>query len=346
MRNVGWGAVIALVSWLAVGAFRRYALSHGVLDVPNERSSHAAPTPRVGGAGALVAIAIGLTLVEPIIWSGRTGVAMLAVVPTAIVGWLDDHGHVLPVRSRFLAHMASGFLILPLAVQGLASPAVVVLAALAWLLATVSAINVINFMDGIDGLIGAQTAIFGAHLMLLSHGGGITWGVGLSLAAAMLGFLVWNWAPARVFLGDVGSGSLAVLGLIGGVLAWQLRVVPFVGVFLPLLPIFLDASVTIARRARRGEQVTAAHRQHLYQRLANDARLGHATVSSLYGIAAALGSVVVLVVTTRPRAGYAAYAAAILGAGVIAEGLIRRRTGGIQMAPVGTPERQERGEAG
>jgi Fuc2NAc and GlcNAc transferase len=324
-------AFIALVSWLAVGAFRRYSLSRGILDVPNERSSHAAPTPRVGGAGALLAIAIGLTVLQgPAIWYGRTGVALLAVLPTAVVGWLDDHRYALPVRRRFLAHLASGFLILPLALQRLESPVAVALAAAAWLFAAVSAINVINFMDGIDGLIGAQAAIFGIHLVVLSSAGTDSRGIGLSLAAAMVGFLIWNWAPARVFLGDVGSGSLAVLGLVGGILAWQRIATPFVGVFLPLLPIFLDASATIVKRAARGEQVTAAHRQHLYQRLANDARLGHAAVSALYAMTAAIGSAVAVLFPAPPFVAYGGYAAGVLGAGVLGELAVRSRAQGRQ----------------
>jgi UDP-N-acetylmuramyl pentapeptide phosphotransferase/UDP-N-acetylglucosamine-1-phosphate transferase len=304
---------VAVTSWLLVAVLREYALAQGLLDVPKERSSHAVPTPRGGGIGPVAATIIGYIVAVPesaLDW--RIMVALAGVLPTAYAGWLDDKIS-LPVWPRVAAHLASGVLILPLALGSSPPTMVTILLGAAWLVATVSAINVVNFIDGIDGLIGLQSLVFAAHLAMLGgidSPGGI---LGLALAAASAGFLIWNWAPARIFLGDAGSGSVAVLCLTGGILVWKAGNWPFVAVFLPLLPIFLDATVTILRRARRGEDLTSAHRSHLYQRLANDGRWGHARVSLLYGGVAAVGSLIVLF--TQPEwlpVGIAFYAAGVV----------------------------------
>jgi UDP-N-acetylmuramyl pentapeptide phosphotransferase/UDP-N-acetylglucosamine-1-phosphate transferase len=290
---------VAAVSWLSVGALTRYALTRGVLDTPKERSSHVAPTPRGGGAGLVASAIAGFLFAAP---AGAidlpVALALLGVLPTAVAGWIDDHGS-LPIIPRLAAHVASALLLLPLAI-GFGFPAwIVVLLALGWMFATVSAINVVNFIDGIDGLIGLQAVVFGFHLAVLAEGGSAARVYGVILAAASAAFLAWNWAPARVFLGDVGSGSVAVLGLIGGILVWRAGSWSFIAVFLPLFPIFLDASVAIVRRLRRNEPVTVAHRSHLYQRLANERRWGHAKVSLLYGATAATATIALMSVKSK-----------------------------------------------
>jgi Fuc2NAc and GlcNAc transferase len=300
-RHIALVTGVGALSWVLVGVIRRYSLRRGVLDQPTSRSSHAVPMPRGGGAGLVVAAIAGFLIGAADQWSDwRVLLAILATVPTAVVGWLDDHGS-LPVLPRFLAHLSSGLLLLPLALLPGLSPIATLFLSAAWLFATVSAINVVNFMDGIDGLIGLQALIFGAHLALLSAAETPAQTFGTVLAAASAAFLLWNWSPARIFLGDIGSGALAVLGVIGGLLVWRAGEWPFVAIFLPLFPVFLDASVTLARRARRGEPLTVAHRTHLYQRLANEAGWGHARVSALYGLAAATGALVVLLAPPQWR---------------------------------------------
>jgi Fuc2NAc and GlcNAc transferase len=291
-------AVLLLVagsaSWILVGLIRRYAISRNVVAQPTARGSHQAPIPRGGGAGLVIA-AIGCFIaaigVDAMDW--KLAFALAGVVPAAAVGWIDDHAS-LPVLPRVAAHVASGLLIAPLAV-GEATSVSAAAAVVLWTVITVSAINVVNFMDGLDGLIALQAVIFGAHLAFLggdgNHAGQL---LGLSLAGAAAGFLIWNWAPAKIFLGDVGSGSLAVLGVIGGILAWRRSGFQFIAVFLPLFPIFLDALITVLRRLRRGESLTQAHRQHLYQRLANEMGLGHARVAAAYGLSAIIASALVL----------------------------------------------------
>ena len=224
------------------------------------------------------------------LWSSAAAVTLIASV-----GWANDHRS-MGIGSRLAAHTIGGALLLPLALVPSPVPDWLGLFAAAWwILGAVSAINIVNFMDGIDGLIGLQAMVYGAHLALA--GGSDAVGVlGAALVGAATGFLAWNWAPARIFLGDVGSGSLGLLFVVGGLLLMRERGIGVVAAFLPLFPAFLDSTVTLTRRVWRRESITQAHRSHLYQRLANGG-WGHARVSILYAGVAAAGSLVAL---TRP----------------------------------------------
>lgn len=306
---------VAAMSFILVGALRRYAIARGILDHPKERSSHSVATPRGGGAGVIIAAFIGYVFLAPagaLDW--RIVLALLGVIPTAIAGWLDDHGHVPPLQ-RLGAHIASAVLLVPLAIEARTGAPFTLLIAAGWIAATVAAVNVVNFIDGIDGLVGGQALVFGVHVWLLGEAGSPGDVLGLALAAASAGFLIWNWAPARIFLGDVGSGSLAVIGVIAGMLVWRADSWPFVAIFLPLFPIFLDAAATIIQRARRGERLTSPHRSHLYQRLARDNRWGHARVSLLYAALAGSATFTVLVIPMRwlfwACAGYGVFVAVL-----------------------------------
>ncbi len=293
-------ALAAVLSAFAVRAVRWYALHRDVVDHPTERSSHAAPTPRGGGLGLLVAMVAAFAVARlawPPTHRGTPSTALLlalgGVLLTAVVGWLDDHGG-LSVRERLRAHVGAGALAVPLAlaVHVGEAPWLLVLLATWWIFFTVSAINVVNFIDGIDGMIGAQAFVFGAHLLLLAEPGGVPAAGSAALMGASLGFLLWNWSPARIFLGDVGSGALGAFFIINALAVAAEGAVSPVQALLPLYPIFLDATVTLVRRARRGERVSEAHRQHLYQRLANGG-WGHARVSALFAVAAAVAIPVV-----------------------------------------------------
>jgi UDP-N-acetylmuramyl pentapeptide phosphotransferase/UDP-N-acetylglucosamine-1-phosphate transferase len=290
-RSISVTLLAAVLSVMLVRAAIAVAHRRGTIDLPNERSSHSAPTPRGGGVGLVLAfLAAGLLSLGAkggprVAFEAPVVLAALAVVVTALVGWVDDHRGV-AVRARLLVHGMAGCLILPLVAPLL--PPVGVLAVLAagwWALWVVSSINVVNFVDGIDGMIGLQALVFGVHCMLAGDAGGSAALFGALLAGASGGFLFWNWSPARIFLGDVGSGTLGVLFVIGGALLAREGRFGFVAAFLPLAPIFLDASVTLVARARRGVRLGEAHREHLYQRLANGG-LGHPSVTVLYALAA------------------------------------------------------------
>jgi Fuc2NAc and GlcNAc transferase len=146
--------------------------------------------------------------------------------------------------------------------------------------------------------------VYGVFLFVLLPTDNFGSKFGLVVAAACCGFLVWNWEPAKLFMGDVGSGPLGLLFVIGGALA--LANARSVVVFLPLFPLFLDALLTLILRFRRGERVTDAHRAHLYQRVVSSG-VRHSVVSSVYALAAAIGAFVAVAVN-RAQVGWTAFA--------------------------------------
>ena len=263
-------------SWLLTGLARRYALHRQILDHPGDRSLHSAPTPRGGGVGIVVivlaaAAALGSAGALP------PGVAPAVVgggLAVALVGWRDDVSGVTPgVRAgvHLLAALWSLWWLggLP-AIQVGASG--VSLGHWGWLvgaLVIVWAINLYNFMDGIDGLAGAEAVCVGVGGgILLLVGGARGLGIlALAIAAAAAGFLLWNWAPARIFMGDVGSGFVGFLIGVMAVASERAGAVPLL-VWILLGGVFVvDATVTLNRRILRGERWYAPHRTHAYQRL-------------------------------------------------------------------------------
>jgi UDP-N-acetylmuramyl pentapeptide phosphotransferase/UDP-N-acetylglucosamine-1-phosphate transferase len=255
----------ALAVRLVLGHLRR----RRILDRPNERSSHAVPTPRGGGIGILVVLLPALVIHGHATGSLKTAaiVAALAVL-LAIVSWIDDTRglRALPrLAAHALAAVIGSFLIEGPVLQGWVPfwlDRALLIAAWVWF------INLTNFMDGIDGITGAEMAAIGGGLFALSLigqdpdlGDGVP---ALMLAAAALGFLVWNWHPARVFMGDVGS---VPLGFLAG---WLLLDAAAQGALVPVLIIPLyysaDATLTLIRRLLRGARVWEAHREHWYQR--------------------------------------------------------------------------------
>jgi Fuc2NAc and GlcNAc transferase len=320
----------AAAAALAVGGVRRYAVARSILDLPNERSSHDVPTPSGGGLGVILpflailggVLAVGGGLTAPL------ALALVAILTLAITGWIDDRAGV-SVPARLLVHVATALAILPVALIPTSDPAspvgvvvtgVTVLAAAAWFFAGVSAINIVNFMDGIDGLVGSNLVLFGVHLALLATPGSPAYSWGLLLAATCAGFLAWNWPPARIFLGDAGSGALGLAAVTGGALLIRGHGLHPLAAFLPLYPLFLDAAATLARRILRKERIWEAHRSHLYQRLANGG-WGHRKVTLLY---AAAGGVGVLVAALWPAPLGPVLAAAYLLAGLAAGALLNR----------------------
>ncbi|MBM3519111.1 MAG: glycosyl transferase [Alphaproteobacteria bacterium] len=300
----------ALLPWL-----RRQAL-----DRPNPRSSHAAPTPRGGGIAVLSALALGWVVAA---FAGAGTPAALAPLglglALAAFSWIDDR-HGLPVVFRLAAQggaVAAGIALLPadaLVFQGLLPVAWDRIAAGAlWLWF----VNLYNFMDGIDGIAGCETAAIGAGAAIVA---GLVPGAaalaphGLVTAAAALGFLWWNWAPAKVFLGDVGSVG------IGYLLGWLLLMLAIEGAWAAalLLPLYhlADATLTLARRALRGDALWRAHASHGYQRAART--LGHAAVSRAV-LCLDLGLIALSVAT---RAAPALTAAALILGGVLSGTLL------------------------
>ncbi|HTZ35893.1 MAG TPA: glycosyltransferase family 4 protein [Stellaceae bacterium] len=248
-----------------------------MLDLPNERSSHVVPTPRGGGIAVIgTSVAAWLALGAAGMLPPGIVVVALAGAGLALVSWLDDlHG--LSPGLRLLAQfaaVAAGMWVLPhgAVFQGWLPPGLdAIAAALLW----VWFVNLFNFMDGIDGIAGSEAAAIGAGIVLVAAGDPVSTLPAAAVVAAALGFLVWNWAPARIFLGDVGSVPLGYL--LGYLLyALALRGAWAAALILPLY-FLADATLTLLRRLARGERVWQAHREHFYQR-AVQLGLGHAAV--------------------------------------------------------------------
>lgn len=250
------------------------------MDHPNERSLHATPTPRIGGIGIMAGIgAASLVMAD----SGLLPV-MLGAFALAGVSLADDVRG-LPVRVRFLAHFV-------VAAGGLFALGLTGWMLLAGTLAVVWMTNLYNFMDGSDGLAGGMAAIgFGALACAAWLGGAPGLAVfNAAIAAAALAFLRYNFPPARLFMGDAGSIPLGFLAAAVGILGTRQGVWHWSFPLLAFSPFIVDASVTLARRALRGEKVWRAHRDHYYQRLV---RMGYSH-RRLAGIAYALMAVAAL----------------------------------------------------
>lgn len=319
----------AILSALVVAIVRRWALRMSILDQPNERSSHSQPTPRGGGIAIVVLTTVALLVAAPLAgWSAlRTGALVAASLLVAGTSWLDDLRH-LPSALRLAVHItAAGMVIaafggwdrIPVPFAGqVETGAVGIALTLVWI---VGLTNAYNFMDGIDGIAGGQAitagtgwALLGAHL-----GEPVIAVAGLVMAGSAAGFLLHNWQPARVFMGDVGSAFLgfllASLAVIG---ARRTADMALAGVLL-VWPFVFDASLTFLRRLFRGENVFEPHRNHLYQRLV---RVGfsHSFVAAVYLALAATGALAAVAVAkgatgagTWATAGVLALAAGLWG---------------------------------
>ena len=280
--------LVAVVSAVLVGVVRKIALMHGVMDHPTERGSHSLPTPRGGGLGAVASIVMSFGGIAVV--SARAGMTLasttiiaagiVACMAVATIGWMDDRRGV-PVRVRLAVHLIGGLAVGALSLAGNTLPALTAVLFAWWVFWTVSSINLVNFMDGINGLVASQISIFAASLMLFGWQSSVSTWYAAAVAAACLGFLPWNFPRARIFLGDVGSGSLGYLVPFVALLIMQETGIGIIRAHLPLLPLFADATVTIMQRWRRSESLTKPHRSHLYQRLANGG-LGHTRVTLLY----------------------------------------------------------------
>lgn len=265
---------VALASLLMTAGLRRYALARSIIDIPNARSSHSTPTPRGGGVAIVVALlmilpvlnALGLAAFEYTVALGGGGALV------AIVGFMDDHGHI-AARWRLLGHFIAAVWAL-MWLKGLAPLSLFGMSVnLSWLGHALAAfylvwlLNLYNFMDGIDGIASVEavlTCLSASLLYVLSGLIEFIWPPML-LAAAVLGFLFWNFPPAKIFMGDAGSGFLGIaLGIISLHAAWVSPVLFWV--WLILLGVFIvDATVTLVRRFVRGDRVYEAHRSHAYQ---------------------------------------------------------------------------------
>lgn len=269
--------LLAVLSAVTTGWMRNYAIRKRLMDVPNERSSHRSPTPRSGGVAIVATIMFGL-LISYLLDRVSGSIAFTLAAGggiVAAVGFLDDRGHV-AIHLRMLVHLAAAALVLSVIGGKIALPVPWAQSGLVWLAAVLSLlwivwlINLFNFMDGIDGIaaIESVTVMAGAAFLLWSGQQ-----PQLALAAAIVacassGFLILNWPPAKIFMGDVGSGylgfMLAAMALLTNAAAEQLF-----WIWPILLGVFIvDATLTLIRRILRGDRFFEAHRLHAYQHAA------------------------------------------------------------------------------
>lgn len=255
-------------------------------DIPNERSLHVRPIPRVGGWGMMPVIVLAILLVAPSLWLIAIGVAILAAVSQ-----IDDRRG-LPARVRFAAHFV---VVLALIVIYPAPVPWWYLAALAFLMLWL--VNLYNFMDGSDGLAGGMALFgFGAYTVAALVGPAPARELGWACAAvagAAGGFLLFNFHPAKIFLGDAGSIPTGFLAGALGYWGWRSGAWPIWFPALVFSPFIGDASVTLVRRLLRGEKFWQAHREHYYQRMVR-LGTGHAATALTWYLVMLAGIILAL----------------------------------------------------
>ena len=271
-------ALVALAAWAISGLVLRTLTHFNIVDRPNHRSSHSRPCPRGGGLALIPVILVTWLICTA--WLGALPglfTAVFGAALLALVSWIDD---LRSLRARIRLAVQIVAVLIGLAAMGNLPGATTAapffqgllpawldgaLAALLWLWF----INLFNFMDGIDGITGAQSIALGVGLTASAGLAGLDLSMillPLLIAAACAGFLPWNWQPARIFLGDVGSVPLGYL------FGWLLLLTAREGLWAValILPLYYlaDASLTLLQRLKRRENPARAHREHFYQRAA------------------------------------------------------------------------------
>lgn len=313
MKHIGLALAASLLGWSLTGLVLMAVRNAQHLALPTERGLHKNPTP-VGGGLGLVGAALVLWLIVAWPLSPVAITVAAAIIALALLSWVDDRSP-LPPAVRFAAqaivvavmlwrlpHDARIAATLPLALERAAL-------CIAWLWM----LNLTNFMDGIDGLAGVEAVSVGlgyALLTMLSPAGAPIVDalpeLALAMAAAAVGYLYWNWAPARIFMGDVGS---IPLGLLFGLLMLDLALHgQWVAALILPLYFIADATMTLLDRLRRRQRPWRAHREHAYQQ-AVLAGMSHAHVTSHVAV---LNVALVALAVISVTAPWPALAAAVL----------------------------------
>jgi Fuc2NAc and GlcNAc transferase len=283
--------VVIIATAILTGLIRYYALAKQVLDIPNQRSSHTTPTARGGGlAIVLIFSAATIYLLYKQVLNPHWFLALNSTLLVAGIGFCDDHKPV-AARWRFLTHVIAAatalyfldgihWTLLPIPFDILAHRTLINpgwLGFLPGLFLLVWFLNLFNFMDGTDGIAASEAVFVSAALALYLHAmDPILYKLAVILAAASLGFLLWNWPKAKIFMGDVGSGFLGLLlGILILMAAQQSPVLLYCGAILFGLFI-VDATYTLTVRFFNGQKWYEAHCSHTYQHAAR--RYGHLRV--------------------------------------------------------------------
>lgn len=302
--------ILALLGSIALtGLVRRLA----IIDFPNERSSHSQPTPRGGGISLVAMTIVGL-VGSQMIWQLTSWRGLMFYVVAAIliaaVSWLDDLQS-LSAKVRFLAHfIAAGMVIAEwgfwetLYIPLFGTIQLGQLGLLLTLLWIVGLTNAYNFMDGIDGIAGGQAFVAGIGWAIVGWmiNDKFVFAIGGLLAASSLGFLFYNWSPAKIFMGDVGSAFLGFTFAVVPLIVTRSTTINrdfmlWIGVLF-IWPFIVDTGFTLLRRISKKENIFQAHRSHLYQRMVI-AGYSHQMVSLLYIGLAVVGSILSLLITKK-----------------------------------------------
>ncbi len=292
--------VVAALSYISVRFIKQWTRQHQIIDIPNQRSSHSVPTPRGGGLAIVVLTVCGWLLFGLLSHTDSPVILLAYALGASIIAaisWLDDLHSLTPYR-RFAAQFAATILVI-LAIgywQQVDIP-LIGMVSLAWFGAIITLFwivgltNAYNFMDGIDGIAAGQALVCGLGWVILAGNSPALESakvLGLLIAASSFGFLIHNWAPASIFMGDVGSAflgfSFALIPLltvhghfdyliVGALMYWAF---------------IFDTLLTFLRRLIRHENVLAPHRTHLYQRLVI-AGYSVPVVTLIYTVSAGLG---------------------------------------------------------
>lgn len=248
--------------------FRNISQKKNILDIPNERSSHTVPTPRGGGLAIVIAWYLGISvlffmgtldrnlyfaflsglllacigLIDDVI-DLKPSIRIVAQIITVLIAFIFLNGiHPVPVFGKDL--IPSIFLY-PITIMGMV-----------WF------INLFNFLDGIDGYASTETITLALAFYLFT---GLN--INLILIASVLGFLIWNWPKAKIFMGDVGSTQLGFIIVVMGVYFHNENKLSIISWLILAAPFWFDATLTLFRRWRNKEKLSQAHRKHIYQRL-------------------------------------------------------------------------------
>ena len=293
-----FGICIA-AGFVLVELVRRWGLRRQVLDIPNERSSHNSPVPRAGGIGIVATVIAGYLAGSMIAGYAISWGFLFGGLIVAAVSFVDDLRD-LPFYIRLFAHSIAAALLIadsgavteisfsisgsPVSLGVLAVP--LTFGAILWM------VNSYNFMDGIDGIAGLQALVAAAGWVIFAaiFGNNEVKCLALAIGGSSIGFLVLNWSPARIFMGDVGSAFLGFTFAAVPLLSFDTPnvprgIVPFFALLL-VFPFVFDTVFTFVRRLINREKVWKAHRSHLYQRMVINGG-PHAGVSLLYAVLAA-----------------------------------------------------------
>ena len=271
-----------LASLFLTEIIRRYSIKNDLLDTPDFRSSHSIATPSGGGLSIVIcflgALAFSTSLLDNTLFAFIGSGILIATV-----GFCDDRNSI-AVKWRLLSHFIAAIWILywfgglpEFEIIGLSINLgwfgfVIAAFVLVWLL------NLFNFMDGIDGIAASETiyvAFAGAYFSWLNGLEDLSY-ISLILAASTMGFLILNWAPAKIFMGDVGSSFLGLM--LGTIIYANILKGSSVWIWLILLSVFLiDSGVTLVRRIINGDKWYMAHCSHAYQHAAR--KWGHKKVT-------------------------------------------------------------------